>query len=71
MTDDLLTIDPEEVAVSVANLLMLEDGMACNEALVRFMKSDTFCLPMKDGKYRRMTPESLLELYHMKVRLHL
>ena len=50
MTDDLWTIDPEEVAVSVANLLMLEDGMACNEALVRFMKSDTFCLPMKDGK---------------------
>ncbi len=36
--DDSWTIDPAEVAVSVANLLMAEDGLTRDEALVSFMK---------------------------------
>lgn len=68
--DDSWTIDPAEVAVSVANLLMAEDGMTRDEALVLFMKSDTFRRLMKNGQYTKMPPESLLELYRMEVRSH-
>ena len=68
--DDSWTIDPAEVAASVANLLMAEDGLTRDEALVSFMKSDTFRHLMKNGQYTKVPPESLLELYRMEVRLH-
>ena len=61
--DDLWTIDPAEVAVSVANLLMKEDKTTQNEALVSFMKSETFRLMMKNGTYTVLSPERLLEMY--------
>ena len=47
----------------MANLLMEEDGLTQNEALVAFMKSETFRRLMRDGKLTELPPERLLEMY--------
>ena len=61
--DTSWSIDPSEVAVRVADLLMEEDGLTQNEALVAFMKSETFRRLMRDGKLTELPPERLLEMY--------
>ena len=61
--DTSWSVDPSEIAVRVANLLMEEDGLTQNEALVAFMKSETFCRLMRDGKLTELPPERLLEMY--------
>ena len=66
--DDSWAVDPSEVAARVAELLMEEDGLTQNEALVLFMKSDTFRRLMKDGSLTEMPPEQLLEMFRMEKR---
>ena len=61
--DDSWMTDPSEVAVRVADLLMEQDGLTQNEALVSFMKSDTFRRLMKDGDLTELPPGRLLEMY--------
>lgn len=61
--DTSWSVGPSEIAVRVANLLMKEDGFTQNEALVAFMKSETFRRLMRDGKLTELSPERLLEMY--------
>ena len=68
--DDSWMTDPSEVAVRVADLLMEQDGLTQNEALVSFMKSDTFRRLMKDGNLTELPPGRLLEMYRGEVRYH-
>ncbi len=62
-TDFSWYIDPAEVAVNVANLLMQRNGMSQDEALVAFMKSDTFRKVLKDSSIVKLPAEDILEMY--------
>ena len=56
-------IDPAEVAVNVANLLMQRNAMSQDEALVAFMKSGTFRKVLKDSSIVKLPAEDILEMY--------
>lgn len=56
-------IDPADVAAKVAIMMSVEDGISQNEAIVRFMRSNTFKQLTVDEKMWEMPPSEILSVY--------
>ena len=59
--------DSSEIAAKVALLMMERDGLGQDEALIRFMRSDTFERLASDMSMWDMMPEDLLDMYDEEV----
>lgn len=60
--------DPSVVASRVADMLMQQDGLSQDEALVAFMRSDTFRRLLADRSLCGLPTERILEMYRREVR---
>ena len=65
--DDFEYIDPYEVAARATILLSEEDGIPINDALVLFMKSDTFLDLISNRDLQKMEPNEIISLYRSEV----
>ena len=55
--------DPDEIAADVVELLSKREDLTQNEALSRFLRSDTFCKLISDKRVSSVSPEQILEMY--------
>ena len=59
-------IDPADVAAKVVLMLSAEDGISQNQAIVQFMRSETFQRLTKDAELCEKSPSEILSIYRME-----
>ena len=57
-------IDTDGVAAEVVVLMSMEDGISQNDAMIRFMGSETFRRLIGDPKVCVLRPSEILQMYH-------
>ena len=60
-------VDPSEIAADVAIKLSIRDGITRNDALIAFMRSNTFRRVLEDESMCDMDTEEILEIYRREV----
>lgn len=56
-------VDPSDIAAEVSYILSERDEIPINQAMVDFMRSDTFKRLLHDSEMLRMEPKMILELF--------